>query len=189
MDSVIYYNTSVTNKESTLKFMLKVLKLSGFIFVRLNVEVEWCWRFIVTIKTCLGLDLVIMRSVPVRVLCLTNKNKSCSQRPEDEEALKMKQRPDLVMVLARLSSWLVVLLLGSVTDLSVLAHVTFPSDESLKVDLPEWMPRERESRETQWKHSRPQYGYNRRGEPHPQSDLRNCPRQTWRPWTSVRSSS
>jgi len=83
-------------------------------------------------------------------------------RPEDEEALKMKQRPDLVMVLARLSSWLVVLLLGSVTDLSVLAHVTFPSDESLKIDLPEWMPRERESRETQWKHSRPQYGYNRR---------------------------
>ena len=87
----------------------------------------------------------------------------------------MKQRPDLVMVLARLSSWLVVLLLGSVTDLSVLAHVTFPSDESLKIDLPEWMPRERESRETQWKHSRPQYGYNRRGEPHPQSDLHNAP--------------
>ena len=85
------------------------------------------------------------------------------RRGRGRRELKMKQRPDLVMVMARLSSWLVILLLGTMTDLSVLAHVTFPSDESLKVDLPEWKPADRATRQAGWKHSRPKYGYNRRG--------------------------
>ena len=83
-----------------------------------------------------------------------------------KEGVKMKPRPDLVMVLARLSSWMVILLLGTVIDLSVLARVTFPSDESLRVDLPEWQPADRATRQAQWKHSRPKYGHNRRGQYH-----------------------
>ena len=76
----------------------------------------------------------------------------------------MKQKPDLVMVAARLSCWLVVLLLATLTDFSVLAHVTFPSEESLKINLPEWQPVDRRNRDAQWKHSRPQHQYNRRGQ-------------------------
>ena len=76
----------------------------------------------------------------------------------------MKQRPDVVMVMARLSSWFLVLVLVQVTDLSVLAHVTFPSDSSLKISLPEWQPADRASRAAEWKRSRPQYGQSRRGE-------------------------
>ena len=83
-----------------------------------------------------------------------------------KEGVKMKPRPDLLTVLARLSSWMVILLLGTVIDLSVLARVTFPSDESLKVDLPEWQPADRATRQAQWKHSRPKYGHNRRGPYH-----------------------
>ena len=102
----------------------------------------------------------------------------------------MKPRPDLVMVLARLSSWMVILLLGTVIDLSVLARVTFPSDESLRVDLPEWQPADRATRQAQWKHSRPKYGHNRRGQYHHHHPLTlNTFTQTWSPWTSARSSS
>ena len=76
----------------------------------------------------------------------------------------MKQGPDVVRVMARLSSWFLVVVLLQVTDLSVLAHVTFPSDSSLKISLPEWQPADRASRAAEWKHSRPQYGQARRGQ-------------------------
>ena len=68
------------------------------------------------------------------------------------------------MVMARLSSWFLVVVLLQVTDLSVLGHVTFPSDSSLKISLPEWQPADRPSRAAEWKHSRPQYGQARRGQ-------------------------
>ena len=76
----------------------------------------------------------------------------------------MKQRPDVLKVVARLSSWFLVLALLQVTELSVLAHVTFPSDSSLKISLPEWQPADRASRAAEWKRARPQYGQSRRGE-------------------------
>ena len=80
----------------------------------------------------------------------------------------MKQRPDVLKVVARLSSWFLVLALLQVTELSVLAHVTFPSDSSLKISLPEWQPADRASRAAEWKRARPQYGQSRRGEAGPQ---------------------
>ena len=88
-----------------------------------------------------------------------------------EMAPVVKKKPDLVMVAARLFSWMVfLLLLSSAQDLSVLAHsVTFPSDQSLKINLPEWQPADRASREAQWKsrNPRPQLQYNRRGQQSP----------------------
>ena len=70
----------------------------------------------------------------------------------------------MLKVVARLSSWFLVLALLQVTELSVLAHVTFPSDSSLKISLPEWQPADRASRAAEWKRARPQYGQSRRGE-------------------------
>ena len=78
------------------------------------------------------------------------------------------------MVMARLSSWFLVVVLVQVTDLSVLAHVTFPSDSSLKISLPEWQPADRPSRAADWKHSRTQYGQARRG-PGDMESLDKCP--------------
>ena len=86
----------------------------------------------------------------------------------------MKQKPDVVKVMARLSSWFLVVVLVQVTDLSVLGHVTFPSDSSLKISLPEWQPADRPSRAADWKHSRTQYGQARRG-PGDMESLDKCP--------------
>ena len=86
----------------------------------------------------------------------------------------MRPRLDVVRVLARLASWFLLLLVGLTADLTSLAEVItrapviFPSDAALRIELPEWRPRERGQRDTrdQWSHkSRVQIGGGaRRGE-------------------------
>ena len=63
---------------------------------------------------------------------------------------------DLTAIMARHLSWFMVVLLISMTeDLTSLAHtVTFPTDQELRIHLPEWVPRERGARDANWKHSR-----------------------------------
>ena len=88
----------------------------------------------------------------------------------------MRPRLDVVRVLARLASWFLLLLVGLTADLTSLAEVItrapviFPSDAALRIELPEWRPRERGQRDTrdQWSHkSRVQRGGGaRRGEQH-----------------------
>ena len=88
----------------------------------------------------------------------------------------MRPRLDVVRVLARLASWFLLLLVGLTADLTSLAEVItrtpviFPSDAALRIELPEWRPRERGQRDTrdQWTHnSRVQIGGGaRRGEQH-----------------------
>jgi len=58
-------------------------------------------------------------------------------------------------ILLRHISWFLILLAGMMADIS--STVSFPSDEALKIHLPEWTPRERGERDVQrdaWKHSR-----------------------------------
>ena len=63
----------------------------------------------------------------------------------------MRPRLDVVRVLARLTSWFLLLLAGLTADLTGLAEVItgqrsapviFPSDEALRIQLPEWRPRQ-----------------------------------------------
>ena len=75
-------------------------------------------------------------------------------------------------MLARLVSWFLLLLAGLTADLTGLAEVItrapviFPSDAALKIQLPEWVPRERGQRDTnKWSHKKTlQIGGARRGE-------------------------
>ena len=84
----------------------------------------------------------------------------------------MRPRLDVVRVLARLASWFLLLLAGLTADLTGLAEsltrapVIFPSDAALRIELPEWRPRERGQRDTQaqWTHNKIQIGGARRGE-------------------------
>ena len=78
----------------------------------------------------------------------------------------MSGKVNPLRVLVRLFSWFLVLLVMMMIDLGSLAHVSsvrFPSDSSLKIHLPEWLPRERQQRDA-WKHSRMgSYDGSRRG--------------------------
>jgi len=53
----------------------------------------------------------------------------------------------------RHATWFLILLASMMADLTSLSYVSpviFPSDEALKIHLPEWEPREREHRAAQW---------------------------------------
>ena len=74
-------------------------------------------------------------------------------------------------VLARLASWFLLLLAGLTADLTGLAEVItrapviFPSDAALRIQLPEWVPRERGQRDiAQWSHKKTMQIGARRGE-------------------------
>lgn len=95
--------------------------------------------------------------------------------PASATAAIMRPRLDVVRVLARLASWFLLLLVGLTADLTSLAEVIsrapviFPSDAALRIELPEWRPRDRDQRDTrdQWTHKRPALqigGGARRGE-------------------------
>ena len=74
-------------------------------------------------------------------------------------------------MLARLVSWFLLLLAGLTADLTGLAEVItrapviFPSDAALRIQLPEWLPRERGQRDVaQWSHKKTMQIGARRGE-------------------------
>ena len=77
----------------------------------------------------------------------------------------MRPRVDGVRVLARLSCWFLVLVAGLTCGRVTRGPVIFPSDAALRVELPEWVPRERSGRAAQWTHNKQiQFRGGRRGE-------------------------
>ena len=79
----------------------------------------------------------------------------------------MQSNLNLLGVFVRHATWFLILLASMMADLTSLSYVSpviFPSDEALKIHLPEWVPREREHRAAQWNNYRQNpLDLNRRG--------------------------
>ena len=106
-------------------------------------------------------------------------NLRTSSRPN---RIKMRRRMD---TLKSMLLWFIFLLAGMLTDLQILADlspVKFPSDEALKIHLPEWVPKERGVRAAQNRHRQryrdrddsQEYAIKIKGERRAQSGGINC---------------